>query len=143
MLLHILNINPSRPLLLLSDFRPMGQPTPAPPPHPSTSALSPHGIIRSPRRSPYPSQNTKNNSSCTGSSAQLSVACLRRLHLPTPHPSLSDSVSSSHSFPLSCLPNSCLHCSLAATEISSNIAFICLLAATYLHHGSWCVPSPS
>ena len=44
--LYSLLLNPPLPLLLPSDVFPRGGYTPAPPPHPPTSALLPHVIIR-------------------------------------------------------------------------------------------------
>ena len=63
-------INPRRPLLLPPDVRP----THETPPHPSTCALLPHGIIRPPGRPLYPSQHTKNTLSSTGSSAHFRIS---------------------------------------------------------------------
>ena len=136
-------LNPYRPLLLTSNVCPGEKPSPAPPTHPSTSALLPHGIICPPGRPLYPSRYTKNTSSHTGSYAHLSVARLCQLHLPTPNPQISVSDSSSHTSPSppARLPDSLPWRSLAAAEISSNVALNCFYDPACFHHGS-CPPPP-
>ena len=119
LLLSILNIKPPHPILLQSNFRTRGQPTPDLPPHPSTSTFLPHSIIRLPRRYLSLSQHTKNALSRIGSSAHLSVAHLCWITLTPLHPLLLESISSSHLSPLPFLPNYRCYCSLADAKISS------------------------
>ena len=107
---------PPHPVPLPSNFLP---------PHPLSSVLPPHGIIRPPRRPPSLSQNTE----------------IPRP--PFPQPSLPETNSSSPPSPPPRLPDSHRRRSHAASEISFNLAFKYCYADACRHHSSRNLPPPS